>query len=482
MKLPIRPSQVILLLVCLNIGLGFIVLIRYLLTDLETQTLQASEEIMVDVSARLAQQVEHHISPDQPFGAELCAQIFPTSSPELSTEVKIYNLNKKKVGLSHYITDAQGRVIFDSNGDQLKGENHADFNNVFKTLRGEYGARSTRLDEDDECSSIMYVGAPIRQGGEIIGVLSVYKAQRDIMPFVLERRSQILTVCIFMAIGIILFVAGVFFWVYSPIGKLTRYARDVIDGQRPTFPKLGKGREINTLGTALRTMREALEGRAYAKNYVQTLSHELKSPISAIKASAELLEEDLPAEQRDRFLKTIVSEVERSEKVLSRLQQLSLMEGMSELERSEKVPLHTLLEGLMTEYAPIAKAKEVPLQSSLTPISYLGDSFLLRAAFQNLLENAIKFSPHGAQVEVSLTKTNEHVHVAVSNGGELVPEYARERIFDRLYSLQNTPQGKGSGIGLALVKEAVELHQGKVRYCTQEGQNSFLITLPHGES
>jgi len=155
---------------------------------------------------------------------------------------------------------------------------------------------------------------------------------------------------------------------------------------------LGRGREINTLGSALRGMREALEGRAYTKNYVQTLSHELKSPISAIKASAELLEEEMPAEQRNKFLKTITSEVDRSEKVISRLQQLSLMEGMSELERREEVSLDVLVNELLTEYKPIAEVQRIIISAKLAFVVYKGDSFLLRAAFQNLLENAIKFS------------------------------------------------------------------------------------------
>ena len=119
-----------------------------------------------------------------------------------------------------------------------------------RTLKGEYGARSSRMDESDPDSSTFYLGAPIEYEGEIVGMLSLYKNQSDVTPFVQARRRHILQVCMIMGVGTALFIVTVFFWVYRPIGKLTKYPLGVIDGKRPQFPKLRKEREINTLGTA----------------------------------------------------------------------------------------------------------------------------------------------------------------------------------------------------------------------------------------
>lgn len=471
-----RVTQVILFLVCFNLSMAFIILIRLLLSDLEAQTFQATEEVMVDASKRYAQQVEAQIT-ERPLDGELCQTLFPFKESQHEVEIKIYKFTKTEVGLDHYVTDEKGVVIFDTKG-QFLGQDFSEYNDVARTLAGEYGARSTRAVEEDPQSSVFYVAAPIKKGDQIMGVLSLYKSQSDVREFITARRQKILQACILMGVGVILFVATVFFWVYRPIGMLTRYARGVIEGRRPKFPQLGKGREINTLGNALRTMRETLEGRDYAKNYVQTLSHELKSPISAIKATAELLQEEMPTEQRQKFLNSIISQVERSEKAISRLQQLSHVEKLTELERQEKVEMNELIEYLVRDYEQIAKSKGVSLHTEMKKTQLRGDRFLLRAIFQNLLDNAIKYSSEGGQVRVTLEEGGEQKIIQVRNTGEAIPDFAREKVFERLFSMGNDEKDKGSGVGLALVKEAVNLHHGKVSYDYVDGENIFQVMLP----
>lgn len=471
-----RVTQVILLLICFNLGMAFVILVRLLLTDLDAQTFQATEEVMVDTSKRFAQLVEAELDTGGVLSAELCDHVFPEVNSEHDAEVSIYNLKKTTVGLHHYIVNKQGIVIYDSQPEHYQQMNFSAYNDVLLTLKGEYGARSSRMDEDDSTSSFLYVGAPIKKDGEIIGVLSLYKAQSDVLPFIYKRRRQILQVCIFMGVGTVLFVVAVFFLVYRPIGQLTVYAQGVIDGQRPSFPKLGKGREINTLGRALKQMRETLEGRDYAENYVQTLSHELKSPISAIKANAELLQEEMPQEQRGKFLKSIVTQAERSEKTISRLQQLSQIEKMTELERYEELSVGEIIDHLVADYEGVSY--DVTFITNVISGSILGDPFLIRAVFQNLIDNAVKFSPADAKVGVRMNMSTETLTVEVSNEGAAIPEYARERIFERLFSLGDRVSGKGSGVGLALAKEALVLHGGDVMYSYESGRNVFQATLP----
>ena len=476
-----RVTQIIILLVAFNVSVAFVILVRLLLTDLEVQTFQATEEVMVDSAKRMAEVLEAEIDEGKKLVATTCEAVFPEASDVHEMDIEIYGVQKQKVGIQYYVVNGEGVVVFDSQPDHFQGEDFSEYNDVVRTMRGEYGARSTRTDEADASSSFLYVGSPVRKGGEIIGVLTLYKAQADVEPFVRRRRGQILQVCMFMGLGTVLFVSAVFFWVYRPIGMLTGYAKGVIEGRRPAFPKLGKGREINTLGTALKQMRETLEGRDYAKNYVQTLSHELKSPISAIKATAELLQEDVPPEQRKRFLKSIVSEVERSEKAITRLQQLSEIEKMAELERIDSVSLDRLLNELAAEYTEAAKAKEIKVDVEGPSVTITGDLFLLRAVFQNLIDNAVKFAPPQTKVVIKIGEEENVIVISVENQGDEIPEYARERIFERLYSLGDGATGKGSGIGLALVTEAVSLHHGKVFYTHEGGQNVFKVSFPKGE-
>ena len=473
----VRLTHILMLIVSLCISVGFYFMVRYLLRDLEAQTFQATEEMMVDSAYRMASQLEYQLGA-RDLNVENCAKILSGKQPELLDLAKIYHLEKERVGLQYYVTDQAGCVIFDSGVSTRVGHDYSLQNDVFKTLRGEYGARSSRLNADDDCSSVLYIAAPVRRADEVIGVLSVYKAQRDVMPFITQRRRVIIKVCIIVAIGTVTFVGAVFFLLYRPIGRLTDYAQAVIDGQRPSLPPLGRGREVNTLGLALRDMRETLEGREYAKNYVQTLTHELKSPLSAIRAASELLEEEMPVHHRQRFMSAIQMEVDRSEAILSRLQQLSVIEGLSELERHDEVRVDELVRNLVREYQVLFEQQQLSLRIKVDDAVVSGDPFLLRSTVQNLFDNAYKYAPPSSVVDVEVLSNVDSVVLSVRNEGEPIPQYAVERIFDRFYSAHGEGVEKGSGLGLALVKEAVMLHHGQVAYDYDDGRHVFTLQLP----
>ena len=475
----LRFAHLIIGVVCLLIGCGFFLLLRELSKDLEAQSLGATEEVMVDSSLLLASHLEQRLEAGEHLSTAVCQRVFSSKQRrKLTYEVKIYDLVKDDLGLNFFVTDPKGAVVFDSNQGEWEGQDFSQFNEVYLTLRGEYGARSSRKSESDADSSVMYVGAPVYQKGKIAGVLAVYKEQRDIMPFVQKRHEKIVRSCLLIGLGTMILVAAVFFLVYRPIGLLTTYAQAITRGERPSFPNLGKGKEINALGGALKNMRRTLEGREYAKNYVQTLSHELKSPIASIKATAELLEEEMSEEQRQGFLQTIAHQVNRSNRVINRLLQLSRIEQLTELERRTRVDVKSLIEELAEELAQEAKQQSVEIVIDLRPQEVLGDAFLLRAVFQNLLENAIKYADPETVVSVSSKIQEEPLVVEVRNNGPALPEYAETRVFDKFYSLPQQGKSKSSGIGLALVKEALQLHQGNITYRRRSSQHVFMLTLP----
>jgi len=277
----------LILLASIIIG-GFALLTYYLLQDLETQSLQSTEETMVDSAHLLAGLAETH--PEEDY-SHVFDSIF-TQAYSHNFEAPIFHHIKAEVGIGLYITNRKGIVIYDSDTSLRSriGKDLYRFRDVALTLNGYYGARSTRETQSDKLSSYMYIGAPIMRNGKIDGVLTVYKAQQDVLPFVQRRKSLITTSAIMIAVGIVLFTGAVFVWLWQPIGRLTEYARAITQDKRPPFPALGKGREVNTLGSALKDMKETLEGRQYTESYVRTLTHELKSPLAAIRGAAELLE------------------------------------------------------------------------------------------------------------------------------------------------------------------------------------------------
>jgi two-component system sensor histidine kinase CreC len=386
------------------------------------------------------------------------------------------------VGLNLYVTDAAGVVIFDSDDGKREGLDYMSKRDVRLTLSGEYGARSTREAEEDSTTSIMYVAAPLGPRHTPRGVVTVFKKQADALPMIAERRSVILQAIVIIGAGILLLIAAVFWWVYQPIGVLTDYAKAVEKGQRPPKPKLGAGREVNALYHALETMREALEGRRYVEHFTQTLTHEMKSPLAAIRGAAELLDEEMPEPQRQRFLENIRAESQRAERLISRLLELAVVESRSHLDATENLDFVALVEAAIQEERPAAENASVrwDWQAPDFPVNVSGDRFILRAAVSNLLENALEFSPAGAVVGVVIDATKDEVFLHIDDQGPGVPEYAKEKVFERFYSLRHHHSGrKGTGLGLNLVREAADLHRGSITLENREtGGARATLRLP----
>ncbi len=474
-----RLTRVTLLFIALIIGAGLYLLLRQQLSVVEPQTYQATEESMVDAAQLLASMVAADLRTGG-FDEEKFRDAFEGASRR-RFKALIHGHLKSRVGLGAYLTDSKGIVIFDSAG-RLEGQDLSKARDVFLTLQGKYGARSSRVDEENRHSSVLHVGALVGPLQAPFGVLTVYKPQSDVLPIVDARRRGIYWGTGLIGAGILFLVAAVFIWQYLPVGRLTEYARDIESGKRPPLPKLGAGKEVNTLARALESMREALEGRRYAERYVQTLTHEMKSPLAAIRGAAELLDEDMPEADRRRFLGNIRAESGRAERLLNRLLELSALEGRSSLDSTETVDFELILARAVDQARPPADLASVNLEVSTPAMALLvrGDAFILRAAVTNLLENAIDFSPAGGTVDIVLRGEEGRAIVEIADRGPGIPEYAKQKVFERFYSLRHHSSGrKGTGLGLTLVKEAAELHGGSVALEAREGGGTLArLVLP----
>ncbi|MDP4625992.1 MAG: two-component system sensor histidine kinase CreC [Akkermansiaceae bacterium] len=479
-----RLTRITLAIIALIILAGFNLLVRKQLAEVEPQLFQATEEAMVDAANIMAVFAEREFT-DGAFDAYRFREVMEeVHGKELRAE--IFNHSKEDVGMDFYVTNAEGIVLFDSGFPEREGEDFSEQNDVYLTLSGKYGARSSRMVEDDDTSSVLYVAAPIGDSQRPIGVLTAYKPQADVLPIIRRRFSEIWWGTGLVGGGILFCVGVVFIWQYLPISKLTEYARDIEKGKRTPLPYLGLGKEVNTLARALESMRESLEGRRFAERYVQTLTHEMKSPLAAIRGASELLDEDaetMSLEDRRRFLGNISAETLRADRLLGKLLELSVLEGKAELDVAEDTDLGGIVERVVSESGAMADLSKVTL--SLLDVGnrkVRGDAFILKAAVTNLLENAIDFSPEGGVVSVKVETVGGYHRVVVEDEGEGIPEYAKEKVFDRFFSLRHLRKGrKGTGLGLTLVKEAAELHQGKVSLEANEPKGTrAVLEIPVG--
>lgn len=273
-------------------------------------------------------------------------------------------------------------------------------------------------------------------------------------------------------------------WLTYPIQRLMNYAKAVRDGRRVTLPKLGSS-EVATLGRTIEDMRNALEGRKYIENYVQALTHEIKSQVAAIRGAAELLHEQMPAEQREKFLHNIHTETIRIQEIVDRLLLLSAVEAKNTLDERSRIDLTQVLRNAIASLETQVAGKEIALETAL-PVEVCmveGDAFLIEKALLNLLQNALAFAPLGGRIRASLERRDGRCIVTVEDNGPGIPEFAKPRVFERFFSLPRPDTGKkSSGLGLAFVREVTTLHHGSITLCDASGGGTIAaLDLPAGD-
>lgn len=377
-----------------------------------------------------------------------------------SLDVQIYDISKSAVETGVYITDAQGFVVYHSGNPEKIGIDYSEWNDVKRTLEGEYGARATWLEnESGELELVLHVASPVRVEGKLVAVVTAYKPTPVMYNIYKQAREEALFAILATVAFILVLAMVITNWVTLPIDRLTAYVQSVRDGKTVALPVVGS-KELAKLAHAFEEMRVALEGKKYVEQYVQTLTHEIKSPLSAIRGAVELLDDKMPPEGRARFLKNIDLESARIQSIVERLLELSSLESRTGLRNREDVPLAEIVHETLDSLSPVVQARGLEVRfKEEKAFSVNGERFLLRLAVLNLIRNALEFSPPGGLIEIYFKRQA----LFVRDHGPGIPDYALPRIFERFYSLQRPDNGKkSSGLGLSIVNQIMVLHGGDV--------------------
>ncbi len=481
--------------ISLKIFLGYFVLVGlaawFVLTifvdEVKPGVRQAMEDTLVDTANVLAalavDDVKNGAIQTSNFAKSL--ENYKTRAIKLNTEIaNISGIRKKSADYRVYITDINGIVIFDSSNFAL-GQDYSQWNDVYLTLRGKYGVRSSPIVPNaTKSDSIMYIAAPIKDAGKIIGSLTVAKSNRTVLPFIERAQNKIIRW------GALLFVLSIsigalFTWRFTrKINALRDYAMRVTKGEK-AVPPTSSNDELTDLANAMQTMRNDLDGKQYVQENIQHLTHELKSPITAIQASLELISPSMPPETQAYFLAQIKTQSGRVQTIIQNMLGLASLEHQQTLQQVRLVNLHDLIHtqiALLNHKIDALQANGPghPLSNSLHEFdspcihvacrAYLliqADAFLLGQAIVNLLENALDFSPPNSTITIDVLEENNHIKITVKDQGSGVPDYALDKIFDKFYSLPRptyaTNAGqKSTGLGLNFVLEIAKLHGGSV--------------------
>ena len=457
------------------IGLTGYFVLNTVMKEVRPGVRQSTEETLVDTANLLAEILHDDVKDGTLSQSRLpdALKAYGLRQPA----AKIWGLQKNQVNNRIYVTDANGIVLLDSSGVAV-GQDYSRWNDVYLTLRGEYGARSTRSDPQNPDSSVMHVGAPIRDDGKIIGVVTVAKPNSSLQPYVDRAEHRLLWYGAGLVILGLLFGALLSWWLSKALRRLTEYAQAVSEGRRAELPHY-RGGELEQLSAAVEHMRTQLEGKAYVERYVHTLTHELKSPLAAIRGAAELLQDDMPAEQRQRFVNNIGSESARVQQLIERLLNLAMVEQRQGLEEQVAVPLAELVDDLLAAQSVRIERLNLRVEIAIdSELAIVGERFLLRQAIANLLENALDFTPAGGTLRFAAERIAGRIQFSLFNTAEPIPDYALPRLSERFYSLPRPETGrKSTGLGLNFVEEVVQLHGGELSISNVQGGVMVMMSM-----
>jgi signal transduction histidine kinase len=317
---------------------------------------------------------------------------------------------------------------------------------------------------------------PIHAQGRRVGSVRVVKPTVVIRGLLADFAPTILIISTVLGAVAAAAAAVIGRAIATPIEALTDFAVRVSEGERRALPPPAHGREVQRLSRAVDSMRRELEGRPFVETFSADLSHELKNPVAAIRASAEVLADGALAEpeEAERFVKRIQEAVQRIELLLGDLLSLARIEARG-VENAQLLDLRALAENV----AARARERGTPVELvAAEAVQARGDEAWLTRALDNLVDNAANHGERGAPIHIDVGRAKGSAIVDVRSRGEIA-KHVQGRMFRRFVTTR-ADRG-GSGLGLAIVRAVAEAHSGTAA-CVAVGPPEvvFRLTLPVG--
>jgi two-component system sensor histidine kinase ChvG len=453
----------------------------------EREALWALERDMRHQAELLRTVAEHNLDPSGEPRLELLAPALRTAATRTRTRVRLLDPSGNLVADSHRRGPPEGpeppipRVL----GATYKPERRHpgstdpgpldDRREIRAALRGELGT-ATRIHERIQ-RVYLFVALPIMVHKRVRGIVYVTRSTVPVLYSLYRLRRNLMWVLIVALSATALLSVFLATTISAPLARLTRAARRIAAGDRSLRAQIERSDEIGQLAQAFDAMVEQLDARTrYISQFAANISHEFKTPLTSIRGAAELVldsaAEDRPA--RERFLRNILGDVDRLDRLVSRLLELSRIEAS--LEKREQLDLAHLVTRVVGELRERSNASIV-VSGTECELPFIGNGPHLRSVLVALMENAIRHNAPEKPIAVALEATAEHVTLRVRDEGSGISPANQAKIFDRFFTTE--AERGGTGLGLAIVKAVVQAHGGQVTVQSSPGAGStFTVVLP----
>ena len=385
-----------------------------------------------------------------------------------------------------YLIDDKGKILAYSAPENTVLRDNIDLKPINTLMNKNKTLPITGNDPRQLDSDKVFSVAEIKQDNVLQGYLYIILGgQAYDSVFNLLKSSYIFKLWMFSTLISLLFtsIAGII--ILKHIIKRLHFLNHAINSFKQhnfkTLQKLPKrfngspGDEIDQLGSSFREMSDRISQQvkllehndASRRELIANVSHDLRTPLASMQGYLETLilkQDSLSHDEHKRYLNTALQHSNHLKKLISELFELSTLENNSAELHFEPFSMSELVQDVTQQFNLKAEQKQIDITSKIPEQAAFvsADISLIQRLLENLIENAIKYTPSGGKINVTLLSNNNQVTTSISDTGDGISENDLPFIFDRFYRADKQRQTEGTGLGLAIVKRIIQLHNSKI--------------------
>ncbi|MBQ7408310.1 MAG: HAMP domain-containing histidine kinase [Clostridia bacterium] len=330
-------------------------------------------------------------------------------------------------------------------------------------------------------------------GGISFFILIAFIMQMAILcyDYIRERTQNLSLIAILILIEIIILAAFCTFFdwirrkimVDKPTKKILQATEKIAEGDFSTRLEItheyGKYNQYDLIMDNVNKMAIELQKNEVLKtDFISNVSHEIKTPLAVIQNYATLLQDEtLDSETRKNYSKTLIAASKRITDLITNILKLNKLENQEIQEKHEVFNLTEALSNNVVEFETIIENKNLELNCDFDEVTIFSSKSLLEIVWNNLISNAIKFTPNGGKIDISLKRKDKNVEIKVADTGCGMTSETGAKIFEKFYQGDTSHSTQGNGLGLALVKKVIDILGGEIAVQSEINKGSTFTIL-----
>ena len=398
---------------------------------------------------------------------------FYSMNGDLIGDTNILDLDQNVFTRSEVIIEEtiDGKIKEKSNAKQLIKEQNT--NLIKETLLNKYQNEPITISENIQNNFFVSTLSRIQIDKKDVGYIVVSEEANDILNAVEERKAFIIRTVLAVALVILIFSLFLNKYILKPIGLLVTFSEAIKKKSNKNIDIKNffvREDEIGKLTKSIDEMTKELQKRTTrAETFSNDLAHEIRNPLASLKSASELLDKTTEKKESEKLLEIINHDVERIERLITDYSQMLKDEASWSREQMSKINLIEIITNVADDFRQDLKNQNKKINISIKKkiLSKNGHYILgienrLEQVIANLLDNSISFSDDNKKIEIEVEETSNNLVILIKDEGPGFSETSPQKIFKRFYSNSPKSFGKHSGLGLNIVKNIVELHEGTI--------------------